>query len=107
MARTIGAARGVFADHQGDAAVRVYVIAAVLGIVFKDEEGGRVPEGRVGDGFDRAADGEVVIGDRGFGRGSAGTGAGGVVVGQPQQDEVGHGVFALLACRRPTAANAA
>ena len=33
----------------------VYVVAAVLGVVFEDEDGGVVPEGAVGDGIDDAA----------------------------------------------------
>ena len=47
----------------------VDVIAAVLGVVFEDEEGGVIPEGGVGDIVDGAAYGEVVVGDRGFGGG--------------------------------------
>lgn len=39
----IGAGEGrIFTDHQGDGAMRVDVIGAVLGIVFKHEDGRRV-----------------------------------------------------------------
>ncbi len=77
------------------------VVGAGLGIVFEDEEGGGVPEGRVGDGVDGAAYGKVVVGDGGVGRGPAGSSAGGVVVGQAEQDEFGHGVAAVFKIVEP------
>ena len=59
----IPGARRILADYQGDAAVCIHVIGAGLRIVFKDEESRVVPERRVGDRFNSAADGEIVVGD--------------------------------------------
>src|SRR6185437_17075087 len=73
---------------------RVDVIAAVLRVIFEEEDGGVIPVRRVRDGFDEAANGEVIVGDGGFGRGAAGPGAGGVIVGEAQGDVAGHGVRA-------------
>jgi hypothetical protein len=64
--------RRVLADDERDAAVRVHVVGAVLRIVFKDEEGRVVPEGRVRDRLDGAAHGQIVIGDEDFGVGPPG-----------------------------------
>ena len=60
--------------------MRVYMIAAILRVVFEDEENRVVPEGRVGDGFDRAPHCKIVIGYRGLRRWAAGFGSRGVVV---------------------------
>ena len=64
--------RRVFADHQRHAAMRVHMVPAILRVVFQDEKRGVFPEGRVGDGLDGSANGKVIVGDGGFGSGSAG-----------------------------------
>src|ERR1035438_5331190 len=87
--------RRVFADNHTQAAMRIHVVGTGLGIVFEDEKGRIVPKRRVRDGLDSATHGEVVVCDRGLGRGFAGTGARGVVVRQAQHDEVRHRVMAL------------
>ena len=83
-----GFAAGVGADDLGDRAVAVDVVEAGLRVVFDDEDARLRPELAVADGFDDAAEGEVVIGDCGFGRLHAGARAGGVVVGQQHDAEV-------------------
>ena len=102
-----GPVRRVLADDERDAAMRVHVVGAVLGIVFEDEEGRVVPEGRVRDSIDGAADGQVVVGNGGLGRGSAGPRARGVVVGQAQLDEVRAWCLCLARDRRSTASGGA
>src|SRR5580698_8072734 len=46
----------VLADDESDGAVSVYVVAAVLSVIFEDEDGGVLPVGAVGDGIDYAAE---------------------------------------------------
>src|SRR5690242_9493580 len=87
----------VSADDQSDAAVGVDVVGAVLRVVFEDEDGGVVPVGAVGDGFNDAADGEIIVGEGSGGSGLAFVEAGSVIVGEAQLDELRHGVFSRFA----------
>ena len=61
--RLRGGAGGVLADDEGDAAVGVNVVGAVLGVVFDYEDGSVVPVRAVGDGLDHASHGQIVIGN--------------------------------------------
>jgi hypothetical protein len=79
----------------------IHVVAAILRVIFEDEEGRVVPERRVRNGFDGAANRKVIVGHRRLRRRSAGTRARRVIVAQPQKDEVRHGVFALFLFRNP------
>ena len=76
----------------------VDVVGSVLCVIFENEDGGVVPVGAVGDGVDDAADGEIVVGDGSGGTGLALRAAGGVVVGEAQQDELRQRVLARFAC---------
>src|SRR5229473_1552910 len=74
----------------------VDVVAAVLGVVFEDEDGGVIPVGAVRDGVDYAAQGQIVVGDRGLGARAIRSRAAGVIVGEIEQHECGElelGVF--------------
>src|SRR5258708_7473716 len=74
----------------------VDVVAAVLGVVFQDEDGGVVPVGAVRDSVDYAAQGQIVVGDRGLGARAIRSRAAGVIVGKIEQHEGGElelGVF--------------
>src|SRR5579871_4045589 len=95
-----GASGRIFADYEGDRAMRIDVVGAVLGVVFEHEDGGIVPVRTVEDGIDNAAQGEVVVGDVGRRPGPVGASTASVVVGQIEQDEAGHfelGAFIGLA----------
>ena len=52
----------VGARHEGDAAVRIDVVAAILRVVFNDEDQRVVRVPAVGDLLDQQADGIVVVG---------------------------------------------
>ena len=52
----------VRADDQGDAAMGVDVVGAVLGVVFQHEDGRLRPELAVADRFDDATQRQVVVG---------------------------------------------
>ncbi len=67
----------------------VDVVAAVLGVVFEDEDGGVVPVGAVRDGVDHSAQGQIVVGDRGLGARAIRSRAAGVIVGEIEQHEGG------------------
>ncbi len=75
-------AASVRADDLGDGAVAIDVVEAHLRVVFDDEDAGVWPEFAVADRVDDAAEGEVVVGHGGFGRGVTGSGAHRVVGGQ-------------------------
>src|SRR5579872_2181073 len=90
--------RGVLADDEGDAAMRIHVIGAVLSVIFDDENGGVIPVRTVRNSLDDAAHGKVVVGNAGGGLALPGAGCGGVVVGQAQQHEIRQlGALVLLA----------
>ena len=59
------------------------------------------PRRRMGDGLNGATHGKIVIRNRGLRRRAPGARARGVIVGQAQQDVVGHGVLALLLVGNP------
>ena len=44
--------------------MRIYVIGAVLGVVFDDKNSSVIPVRAVSYSFDDSANGEVVVGDR-------------------------------------------
>src|SRR5439155_12125788 len=90
-----GAAPRVRAGHEAEGTVPVYVVEAVLGVVLDGEDARRGPEAAVRDPLDDAPEGEVVVGDHGGGLGVAGAGAGGVVVGEVDEDEGGQVAGAL------------
>src|ERR1700686_435989 len=90
-------ARRILADNQGDAAVGVDVVGAVLGVIFENEESSIVPIGAVGYGVHDAPDSQVIVSNGGGGLGFVLGATGGVVVGKAKQDELGHGVMARVA----------
>ncbi len=53
----------ILADDEGDAAVGVDVIGAVLRVVLQNEEGSIVPIGAVGYSVNDTSDGEGIVGD--------------------------------------------
>src|SRR6202521_1425276 len=61
--------RGVLADDERDAAVRVNMVGTILCIILKNEESGIVPIRAVRNRVNDASDSEVIVGDR---RGRAG-----------------------------------
>ena len=63
------------------------MVGAILGVVFDDEDRRVVPVRTVRDGFDHAADREIVVRDRGRRARLAGRRAVGVIVRQIEQDE--------------------
>ena len=75
----------------------IHVIGSVLGVVFDNEEGGLGPEFREAHGFDKPAQGQVVVGHQGRRGELAGGGPLGVVVWQPQDLESRHIAFRLEA----------
>src|SRR5580698_5818372 len=77
------------------------VVGSVLCVVLEDEEGGVVPVGAAGDGFNGAPDGEIVVCDACFRRAPAWTGAESMVVRQAQHDEGRHLVLAFFALFYP------
>ncbi len=82
----------VGADDEGCAAVGVYVVAAILGVVFDDEDQGVGGIGAVGYRLDDRAYGVVVVGDLEFRSVDAVDGCGEVaevVVHEAHEGEVG------------------
>ena len=63
MVESTDAASRVGADDEGDGAVGVHVVGAILRIVFHDENRGLRPELRMADGFDNLAQREIVVRD--------------------------------------------
>ena len=59
------AAFRVRADDQGDRAMGIHVIGAVLGVVLDDEDGGVLPELALAHRLDHAAQRQIVVGDHG------------------------------------------
>ena len=80
----------VRADRQGDRAVGVDVVGAVLGVVLDHEDGHLLPEPALAQPLDHPAERQVVVGEVGRRGRLAGRRARGVVVGQPQDDQAGH-----------------
>lgn len=89
---------GVRADDQCLGAVAIDVVGTGLSVILDNEYRGVLPELRVRQLVDQTSDGEVVVGDHGFGGGGAGGGAPGVVRGQPHELHGGHpaGVLEVL-----------
>ena len=56
-----GGARGILADYERDRSMGVDMIAAVLRVVFQNEDGGVLPIRAVGDGVDDAAQRQIVV----------------------------------------------
>src|ERR1700726_828043 len=80
--------RRILADHEGERAMGIDVVGAILRVVSEHEDGSIVPVRTVGNGVDYAAEREIVVGDRGVWSWLAGTRASGVVVGQVEQREL-------------------
>ena len=88
------------ADGQGDGAMGVDMIGAVLSVVLNHEDCHLAPEPALGDALDDSAQRQVVVGNgRQYGR-RAGLGARGVIVGQAHNDEP---AASRLASRSPRA----
>ncbi len=69
------------------------VVRAILGVIFNHENGSVLPKLAEADGFDNAAQGQVVVGHQSEGRQLANLRAGGMVIGQPQDLHLGHGAL--------------
>src|ERR1035438_7533621 len=67
--------------------MRVYVVGAILGVIFQNKDRGVFPIGTVRNSFDHAAEGQVIVGNGGCRARQIGTRASRVIVGQVQQDE--------------------
>ena len=83
-----GVALGLGAGDIGRGAIAADVIPAILRIVLDGEQAGVRPEFAMAHGVDDLPQREVVVGHLRGGRGLARAGAAGVVVRQPDDDEV-------------------
>ena len=82
------AALGVSADDVGGRAVAAHMVPTILGVVLNRKNTRVRPKPAVADGFDHLAEREIVVRHLGGGRGRPGFGSAGVVVRQPDDDEV-------------------
>ena len=80
----------IFADDESGRAVRVYVVGAVLGVIFENKNGGVIPIRTIGDGFHDAAQRQVVIGNGGRRTRKIGTRTSRMVVRQVEQNKCRH-----------------
>ena len=91
--RARGWERGVLADDQGDAAVGVDVVGAVLGVVLENEERGIVPIGAVRYRVNNPPDRQVIVSNRRSRPGFVLGPTSGVVVRKPEKNELWQGVL--------------
>src|SRR5262249_56734952 len=79
----------VWTDDQSDGAMTVYMIEAVLRIVLRHENRRLLPVPALRDRFNDAAEGEIVVGDRGARRRKARARPLCVIVVEKNEDQVG------------------
>src|SRR5882724_10670767 len=80
--------RRIFADHIRGRAVSIYVIGAVLSVIFQHENRGVIPVRAVGNRFNYTAYRQIIVGDRSSGARGSGFGTVGVIVGQVKQNKL-------------------
>ena len=80
--------RRILADHESNRPVCIDVIGTVLSVIFQNKNSSVVPVRAVGDRFDDATEGKIVIRNRGGGFGTTRPGTAGMVVGQVEQDKI-------------------